>query len=377
MKKTIRALPVAAVALAATAAQAQQPGSTSVTVYGLLDSGVEVVTHASNDKTLVRVPTVTGLMASRVGFRGSEDLGDGLKAIFTIEAGLGLDTGASAQGGRTWGRQAFVGLAGNWGQVAFGRQPTALFYALIDSDVLGPAVYAYGSLDPAVPNARADNAVTYRGTFSDLTVFGSWSFGRDSLGGTPASGTCAGETAGAANACRDWSAMLRWAPKPYGLTVAIDEMRGGTGATASFFNGAAAIPMTSGDNKDRRLFAGAYVMLGDARLGTGWVRRKVETAAVSVESDTWYLGASYPATSALTLDGQFLRTTNGDLNRSASMGVARGIYALSRRSSVYLQMGYLDNSALGQYSVSGGGAGTTPLAGKNQLGTMIGMRHYF
>ncbi|WP_028311308.1 porin [Derxia gummosa] len=375
--KTIRAIPAAVLALMAGTAGAQQAGS-NVTLYGLVDSGVEVVTHSGTaDRTLIRVPTVTGLMSSRLGFRGTEDLGDGLKALFTIEAGLGMDTGASAQGGRAWGRQAFVGLAGKWGQVALGRQPTALFYALADSDVLGPAIYAFGSIDPGVPNARADNAITYRGTFGDFTAFGSWSFGRDSAGGTPASGTCAGETAGAAMACRNWSAFLRWAPKPYGLTVAIDEQRGGTGATASFFNGAAPIAFTSADNKDRRIFAGGYVMAGDVRLGAGWMGRKVETTTVSIESDTWYAGASYPVTAALTLDGQFLRTTNSDLNRSASMTVARGIYALSKRSSVYLQTGYLDNSALAQYSVSGGGAGSTPNAGKNQLGTMVGLRHFF
>ncbi|WP_085316611.1 porin [Derxia lacustris] len=377
MKKTIRALPVAALALAAGAAQAQQAGATNVTIYGLVDSGIEVVTHAGGDKTLVRVPTVTGELPSRLGFRGSEDLGDGLKAVFTIEAGLGLDTGASAQGGRTWGRQAFVGLAGNWGQVAFGRQYSAMFYALGDSDVLGPAVYALGSVDPGVPNARVDNAVTYRGTTGDFTGYASWSFGRDVAGGTPGAGTCAGETAGANTACRDWSAMLRWAPKPYGVTVAYDEMRGGTGAAASFFNGAPSIAFTGASDKDRRLFAGAYVMLGDTRLGAGWLDRKVETAATEAKSKTWYIGASYPATAALVLDAQFLRTTNADRDRSASMGVARGTYALSKRSAVYLQTGYLANSALAQYSVSGGGAGTTPLAGKNQLGTMIGMRHAF
>ncbi|PMY01052.1 porin, partial [Pseudomonas sp. GW460-13] len=69
-----------------------------------------------------------GLSGSRWGLRGVEDLGSGLKALFVLESGFGLDDGKSQQGGRLFGRQAYVGLESDQvGRVTFGRQYTSLF----------------------------------------------------------------------------------------------------------------------------------------------------------------------------------------------------------------------------------------------------------
>src|SRR4249920_604342 len=107
-------------ALAGTAAQAQ-----SVTVYGLLDSGIEYLDKVgATSKSLTRMPGLSGSVPSRLGFRGSEDLGGGLKADFTLEMGLGVDSGTFNQGGRGFGRQAWIGLSGPWGAVQLGRQYT-------------------------------------------------------------------------------------------------------------------------------------------------------------------------------------------------------------------------------------------------------------
>ncbi|MFY7941747.1 MAG: porin, partial [Burkholderiaceae bacterium] len=65
------------------------------------------------------------LNGSRWGLRGSEDLGGGLKANFTLESGINLDTGAAAQNGVTFSRQAFAGLSGAFGEVRLGRQYSA------------------------------------------------------------------------------------------------------------------------------------------------------------------------------------------------------------------------------------------------------------
>jgi predicted porin len=61
-----------------------------------------------------RVPSLTGSLPSRLGFRGTEDLGNGLAAVFTLESGYNQDVGTLGQGGRLFGRQAWVGLRGNW-----------------------------------------------------------------------------------------------------------------------------------------------------------------------------------------------------------------------------------------------------------------------
>lgn len=78
---------LALAALAASPAQAQS----NVQIYGLMDVGVEYLSRIEGNQPSVRMPTVTGgQMASRLGFRGTEDLGNGLKAIFVLENGLSL-----------------------------------------------------------------------------------------------------------------------------------------------------------------------------------------------------------------------------------------------------------------------------------------------
>jgi predicted porin len=366
-------LAAATCALASGAVNAQ-----SVTLYGLIDTGIEYVSHANaNGNGLTRIPSVTGTLPSRWGLRGAEDVGNGMKAVFTLESGFNTDTGTSGQGGRLFGRQAWVGLASDYGTVTLGRQYSMVFLSLADADILGPSQYAIGSLDAYIPNARTDNTIAYKGTFSGLTVGATYSFGRDAAGGVPASGTCAGEVAGNASACRAMSAMVKYDAATFGVAGAYEEQRGGTGATASFFNGSAPIALTDAGDKDRRIVANGYVKLGNAKLGVGWIGRHVQAVAGDVRSNLYFVNGSYPLTGALTLDAGLIRLINADQSRSATMAVLRGVYALSKRTALYAQTGYLWNSANAQYSVSGGGGGTTPAKGVNQLGAMVGMRTAF
>jgi len=116
------------------------------------------------------MPNLSASVPSRWGLRGTEDLGGGLKSQFVLESGFAPDTGVANFGNRLFGRQAWVGLSGNWGQVAFGRQYTMMFWATLDSDILGPNTFGSGALDPTIPNSRADNAISYKGKFGGLTV---------------------------------------------------------------------------------------------------------------------------------------------------------------------------------------------------------------
>src|SRR5690349_17492332 len=91
------------------AAQAQN----SVTLYGVIDTGLGYVSNAnSNGDHLYGMINGT-LSGSRWGVKGQEDLGGGLKAIFQLENGFDPGTGRLNQGGREFGRQAYVGLSGN------------------------------------------------------------------------------------------------------------------------------------------------------------------------------------------------------------------------------------------------------------------------
>lgn len=122
IKKNLIAL--AALTAITGVAQAQS----SVTMYGVADAFVgQRVDRSENGRRVTNtVIDSNGMSTSRLGFRGVEDMGGGLKAIFTMEAGLAIDTGAAnGSGGNFFSRQAFVGLNGGFGTVSLGRQYTA------------------------------------------------------------------------------------------------------------------------------------------------------------------------------------------------------------------------------------------------------------
>src|SRR5256885_10380239 len=77
-----------------------------------------------------------------------------------------------------------------------GRQNSMLFWSLLDSDIIGPAVFAMGSLDAYIPNSRADNMLAWRGNFGGLALGAGYSFGRDAVnaGPSPAGTNCPGES---------------------------------------------------------------------------------------------------------------------------------------------------------------------------------------
>jgi len=366
-------------AVAALAVPAIASAQSSVTLYGIVDTGIEYVSHASPNGSVVRMPGVTGELPSRWGLRGSEDLGGGLAAIFQLESGFNIRGGDLGQGGRLFGRQAFVGVKGPYGTLSFGRQYTMTYYALLGSDILGPDIYGMGSFDAYIPNARTDNSVTYQVGWQGLTFGAGYSFGRDSAGtgNSPGQGTCAGQVPGQSVQCRDWSVMLKYDASNFGVAASYEEQRGGTNAAANFFDGQATSVFTSSGDKDTRTTLGAYYKYGAFKVGGGWLGRRVSTSAVNTHSNLFYLGAAYSVTPAWLVDAQVYRIINSDHDTRGTMTTLRATYSLSVRTAVYAQAAYLFNSARAAYSVSGGGGGTTPPAGEGQAGVMLGMRHTF
>ncbi|QRQ85838.1 porin [Cupriavidus oxalaticus] len=342
----------------------------SVTLYGVVDTGVEYVSNVgANGQGLVRMPNQTATVPSRWGLRGTEDLGGGLKSIFVLESGFSPDSGVSNQGGRLFGRQALVGLSNQYGQVSFGRQYTMLFWATLDSDILGPNVYGSGSLDSYLPNSRADNAVAYKGTFGGLTIGGTYSLGRDAVnaGPSPAGTNCAGENPADKKACREWSALIGYSTKTWGVNAAYDSLRGGPGA----FGG-----LTNSNLTDDRLSLSGYMILERAKVGAGWIRRDNEGSPTPV-SDLYYGGVAYDITPAFTLAGQVYYLKYHGSDNKATLFALRGMYSFSKRTSVYATAGFIDNGGQLAMSVSGGAPGSSPKPGANQFGTMVGIKHIF
>jgi predicted porin len=159
-----RTLVIAASALACQTAFAQS----SVTLYGLISSGI---VYANNQIGADKQGHSTWQFASgpmqtpRWGMRGEEDLGDGLKTIFTLEGGYNVGTGGLSQGGRLFGRQAFVGLSSDHlGTVTFGRQyDQAVTLCMFSSECQFAAYGAHiGDNDNVFDTFRINNAVQYK-----------------------------------------------------------------------------------------------------------------------------------------------------------------------------------------------------------------------
>lgn len=380
MASSYRAHALASLAVAAAlAAPGIASAQSNITLYGIVDTGIEYVSHASVNGAVLRMPGVTGEFPSRWGLRGTEDLGGGLAAIFQLESGFNLRGGDLGQGARLFGRQAFVGVKGPYGTLSFGRQYTMTFYALLGSDILGPDIYGMGSFDAYVPNARTDNSITYQVGWQGLSFGAGYSFGRDAAGtgNSPGQGTCAGQVPGQSVQCRDWSVMLKYDANNFGVAASYEEQRGGTNAAANFFDGQPTSAFASRGDKDTRTTLGAYYKYGALKVGGGWLGRRVSTSAINTHSNLFYLGAAYSITPAWLVDGEVYRIVNSDHDTRGTMTTLRATYSLSVRTAVYAQAAYLFNSARAAYSVSGGGGGTTPPAGEGQAGVMLGMRHTF
>ncbi|ALK96805.1 membrane protein [Massilia sp. WF1] len=362
MKNTLCSAVALTCGLAASAASAQ----TNVQIYGIVDSGVAYVTNvnAAGDN-MFKMPSLTSSFPSRVGFRGTEDLGNGLQAFFVLENGLAMDTGTQQQGGRLFGRQANVGLKGAWGSLTLGRQLNMTYISQLKTDVLGPNLFAIGSIDAYLPNARSDNAIGYMGNFNGFVVGATWSFGRDgSAAGGPAATNCAGEVAGNAKACRQYTTLLGYETKEWGLNTSYDRMYGNTGAAGG---------LTSSANTDTRITVNGYVMLGATKIGGGVIDRDTKAAPGRTESDLYYLGVSHPI-GLYTVDAQVARRDTKNSSSDVNMLVARLTYSLSKRTAVYGAIGRMANKGASAVALDAGGSVGV---GLGQNGIMTGLRHTF
>jgi len=155
-----------ALATVVAAAAGSACAQSNVTIYGLFDVGGQLE-DSSAGKTVKVVSG--GRSGSRLGFRGSEDLGGGLSAIWVGESGLNLDTGGLGQGGRFFGRQVYVGLKGGFGTLVAGRVATfgagtGNFDMFGEVDPLATAfgIAGVGSTMSSATGLRVDNTILYQ-----------------------------------------------------------------------------------------------------------------------------------------------------------------------------------------------------------------------
>lgn len=120
----VRHLSLVVLAAAASTAGAQ---TSNVSIYGRINTTIESQKLTGTDRT-----TVVQNNASRWGLKGSEDLGDGMKAFLQLESGFASDTGRLSNDGGIFNREAFAGLSGGFGTLRAGRITSPLYFASAD-----------------------------------------------------------------------------------------------------------------------------------------------------------------------------------------------------------------------------------------------------
>jgi predicted porin len=325
----------------------------TVQVYGVADAGLEFLNHVpvagGGSENVVGVQS-GNIQTSRLGFRATEDLGGGLKANFGLESGFSLDTGTLNNGGRLFGRHAWVGLSGAYGQIQLGRQVNTVYDFGVAFDPYSGMRYSGTTYDPAYAG-RADNAVKYLGLFGGLDVRLQYSMGYDGARGI-------GEAPGAFKAGKEMGAFAAYEFGNVRIGAAYDRQNGATVAMQN--------------DKDERMAVGLTATFKPVRLYAAYERRSQEVGVGGTDTDLYWIGAGYAVTPALSVTANaYVLDPQGPGNRSSMLAVY-GSYGLSKRTSLYTTLALAKNQALARLGASG-----TVNPGDNQTGLLVGIRHQF
>lgn len=348
MKKTL-------LALAAIAASSAAFAQSSVTLYGVIDASVESVRA---DKTQTRVSS-DNLSSSRLGFKGTEDLGGGTKAIFALETNLKTDTGSQGNA-RFFDRQAWVGLGGGFGELRLGRTDTLI--GDIAGNVLSAQPYDDLKLLPTRAGndyRRADNSITYTlpTMVPGLTASVQYSTGNGNTAGAT------GETAGT-----DWG-------KSFG--IGIKYAAGPLSAGVGYLNAKDESLATADDQKANATLVYAGYDFGAAKL-TAYYDTETTPSAFAAGTRRLTVGGAKLAVPfspefTLIVGGSAARNVEGNDAEGDNVKITtiKGVYSLSKRTSVYGLFTNVNNGALTGLGVIAASDDRTTRA------FAVGVRHSF
>jgi predicted porin len=353
MKNNVIALAVAAAIAAPMAASAD------ATIYGRMHLDFANVDNG-DDSTLAITSN-----ASRVGFKGTEDLGGGLKAIWQVESQIGGD-GAAFDGGKGWAsRNTFVGLSGGWGTAILGQHDTP--YKLVGRkvDFFGDQ---YGD-NRAITNqfkmdARAPNVIAY--------ISPNWGgFGIKAAYHTDNAQDAAGSDGGDAySLSADYKSDMFW------VGAAYQDMADANAITSGVAGG--------NDGVTAARIAG-YVKLAGFKISADYTaqtaKKAVDNGGSDLDLTTYTLGASYTIGGKHVIKGQY---TSGEADAAAgtdpqSSTASIGYdYKLSKKTTAGAFYSMIDNNETAQVGLfSDGGAGKPVVDGKDPSAAGVYMKMNF
>ena len=400
MKKSLLALAV--LGAFAGAANAQS----SVTIYGIVDTGVvyqsKVATASGGTGTKFGLNSGI-IQGSRIGFKGVEDLGGGLSAVFQLETGFSNDTGGlqgsdATTGSNLFRRKSVVGLTGNFGSVLVGRQTdfadTISAYTAVQD--FGGWVNNSGSGLDRLQGTRTNNSISY--TTNSLNGFtGNLMYGF-------------GETAGQTSAGQSFGIGGKYDNGPLGLGINYYQSKAGSTPSdvslipsSSTTTNVNTLTANSGSTAQKVLTVAAYYQFGPASVYGNWSRVKQDlntqanltsvgvgsltsltnrTLARSNKADIYEIGTAYSLSPSLKLLGAVTHT-RADFN-SSSKGKLTQIslgtdYWLSKRTDLYAFVANIRATDMANTGVFGDATGSATIgnASDSQTAVAVGIRHKF
>ena len=343
------------------AAGAGAHAQTNVTIYGVADAAL-VVERGGSGGSVTKL-TSGAASASRIGFKGSEDLGDGMSAFFTLETGAKIDTGELDAANTIFNRQAFVGLKTNAGSVAFGRQYTP--YHLTLTAVADPFGTGYaGTSKNLLPdngaNVRASNAVTYASPVvrgANVELF--YSAGEQS---TLAAG-------------RQFGGAVGYAQGPLTVRLAYNSKNADVAATNTRHDlGRNVLLGANYDLKWIKLYGAFGVDKGynSAALGNPNNPYGGVKPTASTDGRDLLLGFSAPVGPGTLMFSTQRKDDRTAFNQDATEWGIGYLYALSKRSGLYAAYAHINNKNGAGYTVA-----NNTESGTGNTGYNLGIRHTF
>jgi predicted porin len=356
MKKSLVALAVLAAAGAASA-------QSSVTLFGVADLGYQYGKSATN--SLSRMGQ-DGIASSRLGFRGTEDLGGGMNASFWLEAGISPDSGVgggtnvnnqvggavAAGGGLIFNRRSTVSLGGGFGELRLGRDYTATFWNYTVFDPFGTNGVgttrtlagngAATSIAGNLTQVRASNAFGYflPGNLGGFYGQFQWYKGENL------------SNAAAAKTGDGYALRGGFANGPVNVALAVGQLKTGAATSHDTWN-----------------LGGSYD-LGVAKL-MGHYDAQDNTAGV--KQTGYLLGATMPLGAGELKGSYSVSKTNAATSPKSTQWAVGYVHNLSKRTAVYATLARVGNSG-GANAVLNG---ATASVNNSSTGYDIGLRHTF
>ncbi|WP_322068881.1 porin [Paraburkholderia bannensis] len=366
----------------------------SVTLYGSLDAGIVYANNAGGHSMWAQG---SGAMSNNYfGLKGAEDLGGGLKAIFTLESGFNLNNGGYKNGDSGFNRQAFVGLQSDqYGTLTLGRQYDSMNQYLAP---LSEAGAGFGNNLAGHPFDNDNFAQTF--SIKNAVKYSSANYSGLQFGGLYG---FSNQADGFANS-RAWSAGASYSNGPLNVAAGYLQLNN-SGTVGGNTSGAASADQNISARQQRTFGAGANYTYGPAQVGFVWSHSQIDglqslssggatlagVSGLNLHMDNFELNGAYHLTPALALvgsytftDGTVTGTGNGDQSPKWHTVMIGSDYSLSKRTDVYVAGVY--QHASGSMGVNSSGQAIanvaaintlSPSTTNNQIAATVGLRHRF